>query len=519
MKRLLTSYLVFFVLLNTLMAQDVRIMESLNFFSKILGQEVKYSICLPEDYFKGHHSYPVVYLLHGLGDDQTSWLEYGQISQIADKAVRNGEIAPMIFVMPQGFRSYYVNDFDGEFKYMDMFVQELIPLIDSQYRTIADSQHRATMGYSMGGYGALILPLKNPEMIGICVPLSISIRTDQQYMTEDVKGWDEQWGRIFGGVGASGNDRITDYYKLNNPFHILSQNDLSKLSRLKIYIDNGDKEQTLCRSNEELHILMRNLNIHHEFRVRDGGHSFQYWCSALPNSIRFISDAFDMKSYRGDLKSKAATSQLSEKQLMKLTISNEPVYAFVPFEYETTNRLYPVLYLTGNFSEPQRISISGLVNRKIESNEVCPMLLVFLPESALVQIKMTLSQLEEIIRIRPGYRFRALAGFQDEALKVFNDAANQEQFSSCILADGFFAKDSISNLITKIKPKTLDHTALYIDAPDKGKFYEGNGNAHILLRDKDILHEYRVREGVGGFDWFLTGLPEIIVFTSNKFHQ
>jgi enterochelin esterase-like enzyme len=519
MKKLLTTYFVFLMLLNTLMAQDLRIRESLSFFSKILGQEVKYSVCLPEDYFSGKHSYPVVYLLHGLGDNETAWLEDGQISPIADKSVHNGEIVPMIYVMPQGFRTYYVNDFTGKFRYQDMFIQELIPLIDAQYRTIADGRHRATMGYSMGGYGALILPLKNPEVIGTCVPMSISIRTDEQYMKEDSSEWNQQWGRIFGGIGILGNGRITDYYKQNNPFHILAQPDLSKLSSLKIYIANGDDEQTLCRSNEELHILLSDKHFPHEFRVQNGGHEFSFWRSALPNSLRFISDAFEGKPYRGDLQMRDTFGMLSEKQLLKLTVGNELVNAFVPAEYKTTSRLYPVVYMAGNFTESQRISLAGLVNQKIENNEICPMLLVFLPECALDQPKTSLPEIEQKLRIRPGYRFRSIFGFQEEALKSFTTASTQEQFSSCILADGFLSKDSISNLISEMKSKALEHTALYIVAPDKGKFYEGNGNIHMLLRDKDIRHEYRVQEGAGGFDWFLTSLPEICILISNKFHQ
>ena len=63
MKRLLTTYFVILISLNSLFAQDIRIMESLSFFSQILGQEVKYSVCLPEDYFKGITRYPVVYAL------------------------------------------------------------------------------------------------------------------------------------------------------------------------------------------------------------------------------------------------------------------------------------------------------------------------------------------------------------------------------------------------------------------------------------------------------------------------
>jgi Enterochelin esterase and related enzymes len=137
-------------------------MESLSMHSNILNKDIKYSICLPENYYKSKKPFPVVYLLHGLGDDETAWIEYGCINQIADKAVKDGEIVPMIFVIPQGFRTYYVNDYAGKFPYQDMFIKELIPFIDKQYKTIPDANHRATLGYSMGGFGALILPLKNP---------------------------------------------------------------------------------------------------------------------------------------------------------------------------------------------------------------------------------------------------------------------------------------------------------------------------------------------------------------------
>ena len=95
--------------------QNKRIMESLSFYSKILGQEVKYSVILPEDYYKSNKKYPVVYLLHGLGDDETSWVEYGYISQISDKVTKQCDVLPMIFIMQKGFRTYNVNDFAGTF--------------------------------------------------------------------------------------------------------------------------------------------------------------------------------------------------------------------------------------------------------------------------------------------------------------------------------------------------------------------------------------------------------------------
>jgi enterochelin esterase-like enzyme len=504
---------------NLFAGEGLRIMESMVMHSRILKQDVHFSVCLPKTYYDTRQSFPVVYLLHGLGDDETSWLEYGQISQYADKAVENGDAVPMIFIMPEAFRTYYVNDYKGSFMYQDMFIKELVPHIDSLFRTVADKQHRALMGYSMGGFGAMMLHLKHSEIFGTAVPLSISVRTDEQYMTEDASGWDDQWGRLFGDLGFKGADRITEYYKQNSPFHVLSQMPTNEIAKLNMYIDNGDKEQTLCRSNEELHILMRNLNIPHEFRVRDGGHSFQYWCSALPNALRFISDAFAAKPYRGDIAVKTSTRQLHENQFRSFPVNGQPVFAFVPVEYDYTNRLYPVIYIAGDFTDSQRKLIASTVNFQIENNLVCPMLLIFLPESTMIKLKASIPECEENLRIRKGYRFRALAGYQEDALSVCDIAINQEQFSSCILLDAYLSKDSINSQFTVMKPKALERTSFYIDAPDKGNYYEGNGNVHMILRDKDLQHEYRVREGKGGFDWVLAGLPEMIAFTAKRFHR
>lgn len=520
MKR--TTLLIFsilFMICNSFAGSGLRIMESLVMPSKILNQDVKFSVCLPQDYYDENQSYPVVYLLHGLGDDETSWLEYGRISQYADWATEKDEVVPMIFIMPQGFRTYYVNDYKGTFLYQDMFVKELVPYIDSLFRTIADKQHRALMGYSMGGFGALVLHLKYPEIFGSAVPLSTSIRTDEQYMTEDASEWDEQWGRLFGGQGLTGAERITDYYMQNCPFYIIAQMSPTDTKNYSIYMDNGDKEQTLCRSNEELHILMRKMNFQHEYRVREGGHSFDYWCSALPNALRFISDATEAKPYRGDIVLTTNPFVVEENELKTLTVNNEQIYACVPAEYENTDRLYPVLYFAGNFSLPECLAISESVNERIEKNDICPMLVVFLTDNLLNKFKTVLPELEASLRIRPGYRYRAVAGYQDEGQKVLSVAINQEQFSSCILVYAYLDKSSISNLLAGMKPEALKRTPLFIEAPDKGRFYEGNGNLHMILRDMELKHEYRVREGGGGFDWMVGGFEEMLKFIAINFHR
>jgi enterochelin esterase-like enzyme len=494
-------------------------MESMVMQSRILKQEVKFSVCLPQDYYEENQSYPVVYLLHGLGDDETSWLEYGRISQFADEETEKGEIIPMIFIMPEGYRTYYVNDYAGTFRYQDMFVRELVPYIDSLFRTLADRHHRALVGYSMGGFGALVLHLQHPDVFGTAVPLSTSIRTDEQYMKEYAPEWDEQWGRLFGAPGLEGADRITDYYRQNSPFHIIARLSPDEMKNYYIYMDNGDKEQTLCRSNEELNILMRKMNFPHEYRVREGGHSFSYWCSALPNSLRFISDFFESKPFRGDVKQLTETVPLPDQQLRKLATGNETVYAFVPGEYDQTGRLYPVMYFAGDFTLTRMKSISATVNKKIEQNEICPMLVVFLPGNIVSGFTTILAGLEQELRIRQGYRFRAIAGYQGVGQEVCDIAINREQFSSCILADAFLQKDSISDLLSAMKPEALKRTPFYIDAPDKGMFYEGNGNMHMILRDMELKHEYRVREGGGGYDWMIGGLEEMLEFAAVNFHR
>jgi enterochelin esterase-like enzyme len=518
----LLIFSILFAICNLFAGSGLRIMESLVMPSRILNQDVKFSVCLPPNYYDGNQSFPVAYLLHGLGDDETAWLEYGRISQFADHEVEKDNVIPMIFIMPQGYRNYYVNDYKGSFLYEDMFIKELVPYIDSMFRTVADSRHRSLMGYSMGGFGALVLHLKYPDVFGSAVPLSISVRTDEQYMTEEASGWDEQWGRLFGAQGLTGTDRLTEYYKQNSPFYIIPRILPSDYIKYHIYIDNGDKEQTLCRSNEELHILMRKLNFPHEFRVRDGGHSFEYWCSALPNALRFISDAFEAKPYRGDITGKPETISPTDKQLIKLTIGNEQITAYLPAEYEYTDRLYPVMYLAGNFTPEQFKIIAAIVNAGIEKNDTGPMLLVFLSKNQLNQFAAVLPELESKLRIRPGYRFRSLAGYQDMADEVCNTVVNLEQFSSVVLLDAYLDKASTVNLMQSMKAGALDHTPFYILAPDKGPFYKGNGNLHMILRDKELKHEYRVTEGEGGFDWMiggLGGLEDLMEFVADNFHR
>lgn len=507
----------FLVFSNSLFSGDgILVKESIGFYSKILNKEVKYTICLPQDYYKTKASYPVVYMLHGLGDDESSWLEYGQIDEVSKRMVKNKEIVPMVYIMPEGYTNYYVNDFAGTFLYQDMFVKELVPMIDSMYRTIADASHRATIGYSMGGFGALILPLKHPEMFSVAVPLSISVRTDSQYMIEDGSEWDQQWGRLFGGVGTIGEERITQYYKENSPFHIIKNEDLSKFKNLKIYIDNGDDENTLCRSNEELHILMREKSLPHEFRVRNGGHEFEYWQEALPNGLRFISDAFDGKEYRGD-----RTSAYPPKKIKAIAFESfKNADLILPQDYSNTMRFYPIVYISGSLSPEEKQKAGMLIKGWIDGGKLSPVILAFIPGFESVEAFGTINtELESRYRIRKGYRFRGLVSYREFNGKTISSCMDSLLFTSVAIMDGKPDFEDVARLFQTSDKKERSKTWYYFDSPDKGLYFAENGNMHVLLRERKFYHEYRVREGEGGFEWFLKGLFEAIHFTENKIHN
>lgn len=515
MKRLYLLIIICSSPVVTLIAEDnKRIIEGLSLKSSILAQEVKYSVVLPADYFKGKKKYPVVYLLHGLGDDESSWLEYGRISQIADEVVKEKEMVPMIFVMPQGFRNYYVNDYASTFLYEDMFIQELVPHIDKTYRTIPDNSHRATMGYSMGGFGALLLPLKHPDIFSVSVPLSISLRTDQQYMVEDASEWNDQWGRVFGGVGTVGEERITDYYKQYSPFHLWRQLNLRDLSNLKLFIDNGDDEETLCRSNEELHILLRDLQIIHEYRVREGGHSFTYWREALPDALRYISDSFEGKRYRGDVIT--APRKLSYPKLN--LVQKEHYTISLPSGFDTADRHYPAVYMFGEFDIDRMQLIAGMAENGFQNGSLPPMLVVFLKEEEPNLINVIIPEIESNFGARRGFRFRALVGVEVGGVAALKNALSPEVFTSCVLFDAPVDTVLIREAIATNK-SAMKRTWLLISNKDTGEDYKENGQAHILLRDEEVYHEYRVVDGGHDGPWMKSRWEEAFQFTSEKIHR
>ena len=226
--------------------------------SEVLGQDISLAVLLPASYVsEPKKRYPVVYCLHGLGDEPASWNDQWLSVESTVKSLEASGLEEMIYVFPQGFRTYYVNYYTGKYNYMDFFVNELIPYVDKTWRTKADRGHRAVTGYSMGGFGAWVLAGKHPELFIASAPLSMSFRTDAQYMTESQSGWNDQWGRIFGGVGMAGEARLTNYYKDHCPFYQFIPANKDRLSQVRWFLTCGDDEEQLLIANDDLHVQLR----------------------------------------------------------------------------------------------------------------------------------------------------------------------------------------------------------------------------------------------------------------------
>jgi enterochelin esterase-like enzyme len=157
-----------------LFAQGSKVFDNLTLNSKILKSERKFAIYLPADYETSGRSYPILYLLHGAGDDQTGWVQFGEVQNITDKAIREGTATAMIIVMPDGNtgRRGYFNDIKGDWNYEDFFFTELMPYIEKKYHVKGEKRYRAISGLSMGGGGTFVYALHHPELFSSACPLS-----------------------------------------------------------------------------------------------------------------------------------------------------------------------------------------------------------------------------------------------------------------------------------------------------------------------------------------------------------
>ena len=252
--------------------------------SDILGAVVKYNVYLPNGFDKSDKCYPVVYLLHGLTDTYTAWVERGNMQIVVDELIGTGEACEMVIVMPNAGGPDTKNTWNGYFnmpgwRYEDFFFQEFMPAVEKKYRVISDKGHRAVMGLSMGGGGSTVYAQRHPDMFSSCYAMSAWLDNKSNE------------------VAAKNEPKDCRYYvaesvREHSALDFIDNADDATLEALRTvawFIDCGDDDGCLLASLEFFQ-KARNRNVPLELRVRNGSHNWEYWRVSLVMALDFIFD-------------------------------------------------------------------------------------------------------------------------------------------------------------------------------------------------------------------------------------
>ncbi len=253
--------------------------------SKILGHSVPYCIVLPAsfDADKTKH-FPILYELHGLGDNEQFFVHSGLWNLVEDLRER-GELKDFLIATPAGGASFYINSKDGKVRYEDFLLREFFPSIEKKYRALPGRAHRAISGVSMGGYGALHLAFRHPQLFS-------SVSAHSAALIEKLPNFlgaaQSPRSRILGGVFGIPPD--TAFWNAHSPL-VLARS--ANLSGMKIYFDCGDQDDFGFEAGAgALDKILTARKIPHEFHIYPGRHDPGYFAAHIPASLGFHSRLF-----------------------------------------------------------------------------------------------------------------------------------------------------------------------------------------------------------------------------------
>ena len=249
---------------------------------------MSYCVALPPSYeASSSKRYPTLYFLHGLFENEHSWMDRGG-EQSWESLTEKGELTDFIVVLPDGGRSFYVNSQDGHERYEDFFIQELVPEIDRRYRTLAVAGERGISGTSMGGYGALHLGMRHAEVFGSASAHSAALLPK----FPNPLPTDGRWG-FYAKVLQEpfGSPLNESYWEANSPLTLAEHPE--RFANLRLYFDCGDHDRYGFEEGAQLldHILS-GKSFPHEYALRAGGHGWDYFLQYLPFSLEFHSKLF-----------------------------------------------------------------------------------------------------------------------------------------------------------------------------------------------------------------------------------
>lgn len=265
--------------------------------SRILKHTVHYCVYLPASYDAGAakhpaQAYPVLYFLHGLGDNERTLFNSGGWTLLDDLRQQH-KIGEFLIVAPEGGRTFYVNSANDSVRYSNFFLQEFIPLIESKYRVGKSRSDRAISGISMGGYGALRFAFSYPEMFSAVSAQSAALITESPRELDTAARAGAPLGKLLAEVFGSPID--VPRWKENSPF-VLAVRNRSALQRLAIYFNCGqDDNYGFEKGAAALDEQLRKEGVQHEFHPYSGDHSFSYFMAHFPEVMEFHSRAFRLK--------------------------------------------------------------------------------------------------------------------------------------------------------------------------------------------------------------------------------
>jgi enterochelin esterase-like enzyme len=235
------------------------VMQRLEYQSKSIDKPREALVYLPPGYDAGTDRYPVLYLLHGAGGDENVWPDRMQANVILDNLIADGALDPLVVVMPHGFTNRMPTDerprVAGAYK-ADMeefavdFVSDLVPHVESRYRVVADREHRAIAGNSMGGGQSLAIGLTHPEMFSSVASFSAAMQIANS----------PAWGGIEMGATLANADAINELVML----WIGCGTDDSLFNGYKAFSDQ-----------------LNEAGVEHTFRITSGAHTPAVWSRHL----------------------------------------------------------------------------------------------------------------------------------------------------------------------------------------------------------------------------------------------
>ena len=267
--------------------------------SRILKQVVHYCVYLPSGYDaaakEGARRYPVLYFLHGLGDNERTLFNSGGWTLLDDLRKRH-EMGDFLIVAPEGRRSFYINSADGSVRYSDFFLQEFMAHIEGKYRIRRGPAGRAISGISMGGYGALRFAFAHPDLFSAASAQSAALITETPRQL-DAAG---RTGAPLTGVldPVFGKPIQVAHWTANNPF-LLARRNRAALRELAIYFNCGQQDNYgFEQGAAALHKQLSEEGVKHEYHAYPGDHSVSYFLSHFAEVMKFHSKAFGLLSER-----------------------------------------------------------------------------------------------------------------------------------------------------------------------------------------------------------------------------